>query len=479
MLRQPLPQKAVAEVASGLPIRASSRPRRIAVALALLGSDIVSAVATVSLVDRLFVVTPTRAAFAALPILMVSFWVSGLYGGCGPAPFERLRGRAFGILVFTVAFVVLGGEAWRWGAWLRAMCQATLLLLLGFYAEVVVRHVLVRKDLWGAATAFVGGCPAMEQAWRLFSSMPHLGLRPVVRLQNSDGSPPAANDGGLPVLGVVDDLARIRQKMEFVVAGTQADFLRISVAAQHASNPPRVLLLETVPRPAHRLQRSVLGPGSIRLAVGYDVNAPRNRLIKRTIDLAIAVPVALLLLPLIGLLALAIKIADPGPAFYTQLRVGLNERSFHVIKLRTMFWDAQSRLEHHLCNNAAARIEWDRFCKLSHDPRVIPCIGDFIRRASLDELPQLWNIIRGEMGLVGPRPFPSYHLERFDRDFQALRASVPPGLTGLWQVSSRSNGDLTIQKSQDLYYIRNWSVWLDFYILLQTIPAVLGARGAR
>jgi lipopolysaccharide/colanic/teichoic acid biosynthesis glycosyltransferase len=238
---------------------------------------------------------------------------------------------------------------------------------------------------------------------------------------------------------------------------------------------PRVLLMVTEARPANAL----FGPDTINLNIGQNSHALHNRVIKRAIDLLISMPAFSIALPLIGILALAIKLVDPGPAFYSQVRMGFGQRPFRVLKLRTMHCNAEERLEHHLNSNAEARSEWDRFCKLSHDPRVLPYVGTIIRRLSLDELPQLWNVIRGSMSLVGPRPFPAYHLERFSPNFRRLRASVPPGLTGLWQISSRSNGDLGVQEIQDLYYVGNWSFWLDLYILLQTPAAVLATRGAR
>src|SRR5690606_19364463 len=145
----------------------------------------------------------------------------------------------------------------------------------------------------------------------------------------------------------------------------------------------------------------------------------------------------------------------------------------------TLRRDADSYLQRHLEENPEAKAEWQRHFKLKHDPRLLPVVGNFLRRTSLDELPQLWNTVRSEISFVGSRPYPYYHLDQIGEEFRSLRRSVIPGLTGYWQVTSRSDADIEAQEQLDGYYIRNWSIWMDMYVLARTPWSVLFGKGAR
>ncbi|HLE82237.1 MAG TPA: sugar transferase, partial [Dehalococcoidia bacterium] len=205
---------------------------------------------------------------------------------------------------------------------------------------------------------------------------------------------------------------------------------------------------------------------------------PVNMAVKRAFDLLVAAPLALAALPIIALAALTVKLVSPGPTFFAQEREGLRGGRIRVWKVRTMVPDAEALLGRHLAENAEAREEWARYVKLRNDPRVIPVVGRFLRRSSVDELPQLWSVLRGEMSLVGPRPFTEYHLVQFPQEFRDLRRQAIPGMTGLWQVTCRSEGDLRAQEQMDTHYIRNWSMWMDLWVLLRTAGAVMGGSGA-
>jgi Undecaprenyl-phosphate galactose phosphotransferase WbaP len=175
-------------------------------------------------------------------------------------------------------------------------------------------------------------------------------------------------------------------------------------------------------------------------------------------------------------IALLIRLSSPGKALYTQERIGKDGRRFRTYKFRTMAADADERLAALLESSEEARREWEASHKLKHDPRVTK-LGAFLRKTSLDEFPQLLNVLKGDMSLVGPRPIVEAEVGKYGDDFARI-FSVKPGITGLWQVSGRSDTDYKDRVSFDTYYLQSWSIWLDLWILYKTVGAVLCHRGA-
>jgi len=208
-------------------------------------------------------------------------------------------------------------------------------------------------------------------------------------------------------------------------------------------------------------------------ALGLLVGTSR---LKRWLDISAILLMSPVVLPVMGVIAMAIRMDSFGPILITQRRVGRHGRSFRMWKFRSMVVDAEARLARHLASDPAAREEWEANQKLRSDPRVTP-LGKLLRRSSLDELPQLWNVLRGEMSLVGPRPIVRDEVERYHKVYP-LYTQSRPGLTGLWQVSGRSNISYARRIVLDQIYIRRWSIGMDLKILLRTVPAVLFGRGA-
>ena len=196
-------------------------------------------------------------------------------------------------------------------------------------------------------------------------------------------------------------------------------------------------------------------------------------LVKRGLDIALSAILLVGLAPLLLVMAPLIKLSSPGPVLFTQHRLGLNKRRFKIYKFRTMASDAEQKvkqLEH--LNEVSGPV-----FKIKNDPRMTP-IGKFLRKVSIDELPQLLNVLKGDMSLVGPRPLPERDYEGFDQDWQRRRFSVRPGITCLWQINGRSSIAFENWMQLDLQYIDKWSLWLDLEILIRTIPAVLKGSGA-
>jgi Undecaprenyl-phosphate galactose phosphotransferase WbaP len=201
-----------------------------------------------------------------------------------------------------------------------------------------------------------------------------------------------------------------------------------------------------------------------------------EQFIKRLIDLVLVIVGGFFALPLMGLITLLISLETPGSSFYCQKRVGKEGKDIRVWKFRTMVINAEQLLERCLCESPEMREEWENSHKLKNDPRITRA-GAILRRTSLDELPQLWNVLKGEMSLVGPRPIVRDEIKHYQETFR-LYTQVVPGMTGLWQVSGRSDTTYESRVRLDEYYIRRWSIFMDFYILARTLWVVLKRSGA-
>ncbi|HEX2112407.1 MAG TPA: sugar transferase [Gaiellaceae bacterium] len=278
------------------------------------------------------------------------------------------------------------------------------------------------------------------------------------------------------VNGAIRDIARIvatRRVDEVIIADADvegAELLEIVEEAHRSGVRVRVAPKTT----ELLLERAEYVPdqGLPLFELKPPVFAGTDWVVKRAFDLTVSAALLALGFPLWALLAAAIKLTSPGPVLYRDRRVGVNEDEFSMLKFRTMYIDAPTRQTQLEDANEADGVLF----KIRKDPRVTPA-GALLRRFSLDEVPQLLNVLRGEMSLVGPRPLPLRDYRKLE-DWHRKRYLVLPGMTGLWQISGRSNLGFDDLVRLDFYYIENWSIWLDISILLKTIPAVMSRRGA-
>lgn len=404
-----------------------------------------------ALVERTF----TVAALAAI-ILYAS---AGLYPGYRLYDYEHLRRR-------TIAAAKVAGLT-AFGAIILPEGVRLLLATVGFlglglivqaFVHWLARGLCWRLGIWGERAVVIGGRNLTPALVAHFRDHWQYGIRPEPSSGDTsevlpDGGPSIAliaGDAG----SLLADLATMRRKFAEVILLSDTPNLKVSGL-----------------RPAN-----VGGEIGIRLTI--DESSVNSDMVRRIVDLAIAIPAMIVVAPFIAFAAAAIYAIDPGPVFFRHTREGRFGKPVHVLKLRTMYQDAEQRLEALFRDNPTMRAEWLSHFKLKDDPRILPVIGHMLRSSSIDELPQLANIIAGQMAIVGPRPFPEYHLRAMDGEFRDKRRSVTPGLTGLWQVSERSNADIELQQQLDEFYIDNRSLWLDCQILLSTIPAVFKRRGA-
>jgi exopolysaccharide biosynthesis polyprenyl glycosylphosphotransferase len=415
----------------------------------------------------------------ALPVaattMILVFAKNRLYG-----PREQ-RGGAARILssvtlatVIVLAVVVIAG--WRfdtyyifYASWI--LVGAAVVALRASYDSVTA---LVLDALHFERRALLVGTPALVAT--IAESLDHADTRQGVpyrvvgrqQLVAGLGRDDAAGQAGL--LRTALDPAPVDEVILTGWSGDDAQVLELLEVCRRRGLPVR-LAPTTAELLSHAVQ-AVPAPGLPLFELRPPVLGGAAFLAKRAFDIVVGSLIGLVVAPLLAICVLAIKLEDRGPVIHRSRRVGVEESQFTCLKLRTMRAGAereQERLENR--NEAGGAL-----FKIRDDPRVTR-VGGVLRRFSIDELPQLWNVLRGEMSLVGPRPLPLRDYERLD-DLHRKRYLVLPGMTGLWQVSGRSDLSFDELVRLDFYYIETWSIWLDLTILARTVPVVLGRRGA-
>lgn len=427
-------------------------------------------------------------AYAALiwPLLVAR---EGLYPGYGTSSANELRR--------TVQAAASAGVLFALGALLLPQvlgvpaANAVVVALVGCLSVPLMRglakRVLLMLGAWGKPVVVIGSGRAVRRVTDALRRRTLDGLHPVAVFSDDpeigEGSglePGGAFVAGVPIAGNVEasfGYARHSRVDHAVVVlpGAEPEALtdvidRLSRVYRRVQFIPNLATL-----PSHGVYATDLDH-MLALELRVGLLHQGNRLAKRALDLVGVLAGSLIVLPLALVLALAIRLDSAGPAFYTQERIGRGGQRFRVWKFRTMAANADALLTDLLARDAIARAEWAQHQKLADDPRVTR-VGRWLRRTSLDELPQLWNVLRGEMSLVGPRPIVDDEVVHYGSNFE-LYSVVLPGISGYWQVSGRSRVPYPERVDYDVYYVRNWSVWLDAVILARTVGVVVRREGA-
>jgi Undecaprenyl-phosphate galactose phosphotransferase WbaP len=433
--------------------------------------------------------------------LPMAYAAAGLYQVVDRHPAEELR-RLATITLLTGASATIVAAAWV-PAYAVTMAFATgLAAVIVPAARVLGRILLARTDWWGVPVVVLGDGAHSETVIATLQRWPELGLRPVAPceepypLQGPDDVAPVADlsssaDGltsrdvfsSLGVLHPIEPeqaplLAR-RYHIPYAVLAmpTLSEHERARLITHIGKFFRRLYVVSNGLNPAALWTARSASQGIMGISVKHVQLSTGARAIKRVFDVAASLLGLIAAIPLIATIAALIKLDSKGPVFFRQERMGINGRCFTVLKFRTMHVDAEAKLQSLLDDDPERRVQYEQYHKLDDDPRVTR-MGKWLRRFSLDELPQLWNVLRGDMSLVGPRAYMPGELPKMN----GLSRSVlqcPPGLTGLWQVSGRNNLDFSTRVDLDVHYMQNWTVWLDLYILLRTIPVVLTGEGAK
>lgn len=412
-------------------------------------------------------------------VTLATFTVAGLYPGVCINPVEELRRCCLSLAlsfaaVWTATFFLHDLAASRLVYGLAFLLGATLIPV----CRALVRKCFSRRPWWGSQVAILGLGNSGHLLLNTLINNPQIGLKPFAVLDDNP-SRYAALDSKL-IRGPLSRCLEITQRHKIsygiicMPSLERDELLRLidlyGCCFSHVLVIPNLIGMTSLGICAREIG------GIIGLEVTRQLLRPSARFAKRTLDLVITLLLAPFIAIIIAIVAILIKLEGPGPVFYGNDRVGFGGKMFKAWKLRSMQLNGHDILAKYLEEHPDEALEWHFTQKLKNDPRITR-VGAFIRKTSIDELPQFWNVLFGQMSIVGPRPVLENQIPMYGPSF-SLYKQVRPGITGLWQVSGRNHLSFNERVKLDKYVIQNWSVWLDLYILARTAGVVLTGTGA-
>lgn len=416
-------------------------------------------------------------------VFIAFFSAVGLYSGAALSPPEELRRATFSSAFLFPTIAVLTAS------WRGPSRYITPTLLVALVASIVLvplcrallRQCLAQKDWWGYPTVIFGTGETARLMAETLLGEPAFGLRPVAVFDQTQTWADSALRSRVTVLHDFAQASHVASGLNapyavIAMPGSEPEALIETIEEHISPYFARILLIPDL----FRWSSLWVKPKSFGDILGLEVIQQsallERRVSKRALDLIFSISAFIVLSPVLAAIAIAVKLESPGPALFGHERIGQKGRIFKAWKFRTMVLNSEEVLEKYLARNPEALAEWNRDHKLRNDPRITK-VGRLLRKTSLDELPQLWNVLVSEMSLVGPRPIVEAEIPKYGNSY-GLYTRVKGGVTGLWQVSGRNDIAYQERVKLDSFYVRNWSVWLDLCILYRTIGTVLFRSGA-
>jgi Undecaprenyl-phosphate galactose phosphotransferase WbaP len=412
-----------------------------------------------------------------LVIFIAVYALSGLYPGFGRTAVEETQQifysltLGYGLLALVIYFQQAGLDLSRWTFFMSWTLGCVFNMIFRFAA----RNRFSLLPWWGTPVLVVGPLERARDGVRRLSNSRRMGLRPVLVLD--EHCPPGVSQvQQVPLVRSTAEVLAQLQRMSIQYAVYVGTDIQDPILRWLGERFSSVLVVLDFSPLGSLWVRTLDLEGRLTLKTQYHLLDRKATILKRAFDLLIGLTLGLLSLPFLAVIALWIALDSPGAVIYAQERMGRGGRLFHCVKFRTMQVGAEALLKKLLETDPAANQEYQLYHKLTNDPRVTR-VGRILRKFSLDELPQLWNIISGDLSLVGPRAYMPGECAEMGA-YASLILRISPGLTGWWQVMGRHNTTFEERLHLDEYYLSNWSLWMDVFILIKTGWIMISGKGA-